>query len=150
MLVPTAATIWQVAQRGNTKCYAYVVGGQSFTTGWAKVALNTTFFDNNGIFNPSLSRMTPIYPGFYIAIGNVYFGTAITFYTGIYKNGWLASYGNVTGSATYYSLPAYGTFFCNGTTDYIELWAYSPGAYNLTATANPPWACNYLSIIGPF
>jgi hypothetical protein len=92
---------------------------------YTKVILDTEVFDTNSNF--SSSRFTPTVAGYYIITANALLQSAASAVLAvIYKNG------SSVGSASSY--PASGQIsaiaalsivvYCNGSTDYIELYAY--------------------------
>jgi hypothetical protein len=60
----------------------------------------------------------------------------MNFYIAIYKNG--AAFNTmqyVTATAWYTNVPTSAMVYCNGTTDYIEIYAFTGSAYTNTASA---------------
>jgi hypothetical protein len=104
---------------------------QSFTTGvLTKVTLGTEEFDTNSNF--ASSRFTPTVAGYYQINAVAYVvGTASTYgYCFIVKNGVQYQIGNfnqpyasTTASISFASVVLY----CNGTTDYVELYGIADG-----------------------
>lgn len=113
-------------------------GAQTVSNGVNTKVTLTEDFDTNADF--SSSRFTPSVAGYYQINGGV-IGTASTSmaYVGalIYKNG--SSYSFIYGAAST-STNGYGfvsdIVYCNGTTDYIELYARLSGSGTLTITGN--------------
>ena len=106
------------------------VGPQSLTTGVAtKVTLGTEDFDTNSNF--SASRFTPTVAGYYqIDFSTSIVGSTITnAYAAIYKNGTQSYRGGQYVGPSITVLGASGAFLIsmNGTTDYLELYAYAVG-----------------------
>jgi hypothetical protein len=116
---------------GNGPAFsAYLSSNQSITTAtFTKVQLNTKVFDTNSNFdNVTNYRFTPTVAGYY----QVSFGitantstTATRAFANVYKNGSLYT------SGSDYTVLAGGTnsngsvlIYLNGSTDYIELYAY--------------------------
>jgi len=105
---------------------------QSFTTGViTKVTFGTEDFDTNSNF--ASSRFTPTVEGYYQINGVLYSqGTAATYgYCFIYKNGvqyqigtFNQPYASTTASISVIS----AVLYCNGTTDYVELYGQGDGS----------------------
>ena len=125
---------------------AYQSTNQSVTSStYTKVACNTEEFDTNSNYDTTNYRFIPQVAGYYQATGNIYFNSASgnsLVVVAIYKNGSVAKYGSFTYPA---SAPA-ATFanataiiYCNGTTDYLELYGY------LAATTSPSFVAGSTS-----
>ena len=102
-------------------------------TTYTKVNLGTEEFDTNSNF--ASSRFTPTVAGYYLITGSVTIQSAAAAVIAlIYKNGSEAALGT--------ALPATGIFsaiattsaviYCNGSTDYIELYAYQGSGGSVT------------------
>jgi hypothetical protein len=119
--------------------YAYADPAPGYTNVaagiWTKIAVTQEQFDAEGWYDPSLSRYTPQHPGFYYFTGDCSFGSNATLpTTGIraFMNGsptFATQIGDVPGSQ--FSTSANGSrpvlsgvTYCNGTTDYVELFGY--------------------------
>ena len=98
---------------------------------WTKINYATELWDTNS--NYASSRFTPTVAGYYQI--NAIFGEGLSaananFYIGIYKNGVNYKYMQyVTEAAWYTNIPVNGMIYCNGTTDYIEIYVYNSSAY---------------------
>ena len=105
---------------------AYGSGNLTVTAStFTKVPLNTTLFDTDSAFNTTNSRYQPTVAGYYTITGQVYAsGSATRLLPAIYKNGALYAYGTDL-STTIYGALVSDTVYLNGSTDYVELWAYS-------------------------
>lgn len=107
-------------------------------TVWTKVQNNTKVFDTANAFDSSTNyRFQPLVAGYYQvnAVGTS--NTAITFITGIYKNGSAVCVGTIAAPSTSNgnsSSSAVSLIYLNGSTDYIEQYVISIG--NTTTTAN--------------
>lgn len=127
---------------GNQQIY-----GPSFSAGAnSGVALsNTTFtklpfqvedFDTNNNYNNSTYVFTPTVPGYYIITARAQFtssvGTSETFLA-VYKNG--TEFKRGTGAAWNAAITA--MVYCNGSTDYIEIYGYqaSGGTVNMNGAS---------------
>jgi hypothetical protein len=107
---------------------------QSIASGtYTKVTLDNEVFDTNNNF--ASSRFTPTVAGYYIITGSAIIQSAASaVLVLIYKNGT-----NVSAASSY---PASGQIsavasttivvYCNGSTDYLELYAYQGTAGSLT------------------
>jgi hypothetical protein len=108
---------------------------QSVSTGtWTKAQLNTEDFDTANCFDSTTNyRFTPTVAGYYQINGSIApdsssaFGTGV--YVAIYKNGTLYRASNVNNtSAGTASIPCISAvIYFNGSTDYVELYAYFAG-----------------------
>ncbi len=122
---------------------AYASASQSFTTAtFTKITLDTETFDTNNNF--ASSRFTPTVAGYYqvngIARIQTTSGTLIQ--VAIYKNGTNYTAGNLLNFAVGSNsnqITVSDLVYCNGSTDYIELYGYSDGtspSFNFNSTAN--------------
>jgi hypothetical protein len=122
---------------GNGPAFsAYANATQNFSIGvWTKVLFQTEEFDTNNNF--SSSTFTPTVAGYYqinatIAFGaNSSSGEALAIYKNgvIYKIGTYALNGNVGNRISSNFL-----IYCNGSTDYIDIYAINNTAANPLAT----------------
>jgi len=123
---------------GNMPAFsAYQSTTQSVAAGtWTKILLQTEVFDTNNNF--ASSTFTPTVAGYYQVNGAVNWGiTAGVAATSIYKNGTIFYYGNfVSGSVVGICATASGLVYCNGSTDYIELYCYQTPGTNSTTVGN--------------
>ena len=106
---------------------------------YVKVQLNTEDFDTANCFDSSTNyRFTPTVAGYYQINGSIVPDSSSSFgnglYVVIYKNG--SSYrtsgiqNTVAPTASIVSVSA--VVYCNGTTDYIELYGYSIGGVGMS------------------
>jgi hypothetical protein len=94
-----------------------------------KITLTTESFDTNSNYDTSTSRFTPTVAGYYYVSGAA---TAVTTSTSdqlgayIFKNGGNYIQGSgVTGLSSFYPTATInGLIYMNGSTDYLELYAY--------------------------
>jgi len=116
---------------------AYLNGGnQGLTsTTWTKVTLNAEEFDTTNAFDSSTNyRFTPQVAGYYQISGAVFFSGgayASENRIAIYKNGSQVKQTTIAFSSTLVNIVTpvvTSVVFLNGTTDYIELYAYSINA----------------------
>jgi hypothetical protein len=117
---------------------AYAASAQSMTgTEITKVNFGTEEFDTNNNF--ASSRFTPTVAGYYQINAQVLTGTAqsrLIFY--IYKNGSLYKTGNDL-SATAYATTMGTLVYMNGSTDYVEAYAYFSITGNTASGINATW-----------
>lgn len=140
--IPQAALAANVA--GNGPAFsAYRAASQTVTTGtYTKVACDTEEFDTNSNYDPTTNyRFTPTVAGYYQVNGqiNIYAASGMTrAFVGVYKNGSIAKWGtditlpsNISGLRAHVS----SLIYCNGTTDYVELYCYIVGSGTLILSA---------------
>ncbi|MDH5536532.1 MAG: hypothetical protein OEZ08_13315 [Betaproteobacteria bacterium] len=106
-------------------------------------------FDPYGIFDPALHRFKPVDAGYYqvnvrpswaVALGN---GSRLA----VYKNGVEhVAYACYAVNAPIFVLS--DLIFLNGTTDYLEMWAFHMFGTDLAASAG--LIGTHMSIVGPF
>jgi hypothetical protein len=100
-----------------------------------KIPFNTIVFDTNNCFNTSTNRFTPTVAGYYMFGASVFMGFASNRgLIAIYKNGASAIQRldlgtNNNGGITF---AANGLLYMNGTTDYVEAYAYQESGGNVT------------------
>jgi hypothetical protein len=109
---------------------AQSVSANTFT----KITLNTEEFDTNNNF--ASSRFTPTVAGYYQINGSI--STTTPLATSVYYNVYIAKNGSQYATTTAFGSPSnyfsafVGTVvYLNGTTDFIELYAQSSGAYTV-------------------
>jgi len=140
---------------GKIKARAYRNAAQNIdATKWTKVAIDTISRDTEGVVDIVNGRITPNLPGDYIVFGNVRINDipdGVSSGVGIYKNGNLVSYGSSTrpGAEADTSWSVTDHIYMNGTTDYLELYAYNGHSSALALTVGYSYM-NYISIVGPF
>lgn len=140
---------------GKIKARAYRNAAQDIDASEVtKVSIDTISRDTESVIDIANSRIIPNLPGDYIVMGNV---RAIDVPDGkrvnamIYKNSVLVSYGTFDnqGAAGPSSSSASDLIYMNGTTDYLELYAYNNHTSALALRVGQPYQ-NYISILGPF
>lgn len=117
---------------GNGPAFsAYLGTNQALSSSTlTKVQINTEVYDTAGCFDTTTYRFTPNVAGYYVFTGATYYnngGTSIA--TSIYKNG--ASISQMY--ASNYGPSATVITYMNGSTDYVELYAYFVGTTSLYA-----------------
>jgi hypothetical protein len=129
---------------GNQPAFsANTITAQSFATNtFTKVQYNVELFDTNSNYDPTTNyRFTPTVAGYYQINGNVGFVGSTLGYSmiAIHKNGSLYTYGSgIINNTTVGGLcTASSLLYCNGSTDYIEIfaWQSSGGALVLQTGA---------------
>lgn len=123
------------------------IGTQTFASGTPeRVSLTDELYDTNNYF--SSSRFTPLVAGYYFISGTFGFSssTNLAQYATCYlqKNGnsvYLNFGGEVSAGTTAFASTS-GLIYCNGTTDYIELWGRA------TASGGTLTASNYSNLSG--
>lgn len=128
-------SVWSSMGPSSTQPIAfstYLSGSaQSVTANtWTRVALNTVIFDTNNNFDATTNhRFTPTVPGKYLFTGAVACGVGTGFCSAaLYKNGAGAAQGASYSTTTAANAPVNYILDMNGTTDYVELYAYLAGA----------------------
>ena len=121
-------------------------GGQSISNAsFTKVTLATEIFDTATCYDTTTSRFTPTLAGYYQVngVGTVSTAATVAFILiGIYKNGVLYSIGGQSSGASQGPGQGAGALvsdlvYLNGTTDYIELYAYTNQGGAATFTGAP-------------
>ena len=124
---------------------AYKSTNQTLSSGvWTKVTLDTEEWDTNNNF--ASSTFTPTVAGYYQINGCFSIepstGTQTRILPGIYKNGTEYKLGGdlVVAAGIRNNGIVSSVVYCNGTTDYIELWAYVLGGTPiLRGTSSATW-----------
>jgi hypothetical protein len=117
---------------GNGPAFRVVLNNnQSFTSAVStKVVFDTKTFDTNN--NVSSGTFTPTVAGYYQINAGIYFTLSTGSFTNariqIYKNGSLYSRGTmIFFSGTDIAISTSDLVYCNGSTDYIEIYGYAGG-----------------------
>ena len=107
-----------------------------------KVQLNTENFDTNNCYdNATNYRFTPTVAGYYQISFSIYLNSAFSYQTGkLYKNGSAIVWADVNGGSSL-TPTAIGSVltYMNGSTDYIELYAFTNGANTIFARSDLTW-----------
>ena len=135
--LPDATGIVMVS--GNMPAFsAYLSPAQSISSGaFVKVNLQNENFDTNNNF--ASSRFTPTVAGYYQINASVNFqaSTAITrAFPTIYKNGSEYCRGSDVPSSVFAGVVS-TLVYCNGSTDYIELYAYIAAGVPVVSEGSP-------------
>ena len=119
---------------------AYTSSTTSVSSGViTKVTLNAEYFDTNNNFDTANSKFTPTVAGYYQINANFLMGANANSFNVIliYKNGSIAYVGTQVQNSTSQSSNAVSCILqCNGTTDYIELYAYQTSGSTLSVQTN--------------
>ena len=119
---------------------AYTSSTTSVSSGvLTKVTLNAEYFDTNNNFDTANSKFTPTVAGYYQINANFLMGANANSFNVIliYKNGSIAYVGTQVQNSTSQSSNAVSCILqCNGTTDYIELYAYQTSGSTLSVQSN--------------
>jgi hypothetical protein len=142
---------------GKIKARAYRNAAQNIDAGPAsttKVLIDTISRDTEGVVDTTNSRIIPNLPGDYVVMGNVRASdvpdrkrvNAL-----IHKNGEPVTHGTIDnqGAAGLSSSSASDLIYMNGTTDYLELYAFNSHSFALALNTGRS-SQNYISILGPF
>ncbi len=132
-----------IGHKPSARCKVYRNGtAQSIPdASWTKIQYNAEAYDNYNEFDPTTNyRFTPTVAGWYLIFGCYQIELSedgAAYYHALYKNG--AEYliwGGILGGVAYGITPFTYLVYCNGTTDYLEgyAWQNSSGAKNLTAS----------------
>ena len=117
---------------GNGPAFSvYLSGNQGISNAtWTKVTFDTEVFDTNNNF--ASNRFTPTVAGYYQINARIFsdYNTLYpsSVYCGIYKNGTLYSQNAFFIGVTFYGYCGLSDLiYCNGSTDYIEIYVYLGG-----------------------
>lgn len=97
---------------------------------YVKVNLVSTNWDTNSFFNTTTSRFQPTIDGYYQVNASVHSTTSQNILASIYKNGNPIANGSQF-ATTGYSSHVSDIVYFNGSTDYLELYAFSLNAANV-------------------
>jgi len=116
---------------------------QSLSSGWNKIQFNTKEFDTaNAFYNTTNYRFQPTVAGYYQISGSAGLSspTSGEFLVSIYKNGSEYRRGTDTYTAISYTVSVSALTYLNGSTDYLELYAYcTPAGGILLGYAPQNW-----------
>ena len=117
---------------------AYQSSSQSVSaTTFTKVTFDSEVFDTNSNF--ASSTFTPTVAGYYQINSGVSVLTATTrLIVAVYKNGTTYSVGNDLNSSAY-ATSVSSLIYCNGSTDYLDIYVYCAGASSLNAASSRTW-----------
>ncbi len=116
-----------LASLGNGPTFsAYAGSSQSVSAGvWTKLQINTEEWDTNSNFDTSTYRFTPTVAGYYQVNGRVTANAIVSvLVVSVYKNGSPWKRGTAIANSAGEATSGAALVYLNGTTDYIELYAY--------------------------
>jgi len=127
---------------------AYLGSNQSISGSvFTKVNLSVEYFDTNSNYDNSTNyRFTPTIAGYYLINGTLFFGgtTVSRGIVSIFKNG--SEYARTDNSiSTQLASSISSLIYMNGTTDYIELYAYVVGTAPIVGGANNSYLSGFLA-----
>ena len=129
---------------GNMPAFsAYKASTTSLTTSTqTKATFTTEAFDTNSNYDTTNSRFTPTVAGYYLinAGADIYGATMTQAGIHIYKNGATYHRNDNATSSTDYQCNISGIVYCNGSTDYIEIYVNAAGtSLNLYGNNTTQW-----------
>jgi hypothetical protein len=142
----------QVVFRWNHSRFFLATASNSPANAWGKVPLDwgdqQGTFDDQQMWDGTNKRFVPKKPGFYLVNARACTNTTGTIFAAIAKNGNRTSQIGAGGGG----LSAAGgsaIVYCNGSTDYLELYCYTDTARALSTTSGSNAMDNYMEVIGP-
>jgi hypothetical protein len=105
------------------------------TATWTKMAYNNALYDTNSNYSTTNYRFTPTVAGYYEINASLTSASSATGAIGIaiYKNGLVYQYGSfIPNSSVGPTSVIAGLVYCNGSTDYVEIYGYQNSGGNLT------------------
>lgn len=122
----------------------YSTIAQTIGTTPVKIQFNVEEWDTANCFDSTTNyRFTPNVAGYYQVNMWIRPNNNYAQWTYLYKNG--AGYKNIFGSSTSFSLPLSTMVYCNGTTDYLEVYFYSATAINTVPGSTDTWFNGFLA-----
>jgi hypothetical protein len=119
---------------------AYMSASQSLGNAtFTKLQMNTEVFDTNSNYDTSTYRFTPTVAGYYQCSGGYSLSaSSVTCLVDIYKNGARTLEAAIPNNAGGITVAVSGLIYLNGSTDYIEAYAYqaSGGSVNTGNTGS--------------
>jgi hypothetical protein len=109
--------------------YASVNGSAVSANTLTKVLFDTKLWDTNTNF--ASSRFTPTVAGYYQVNSTVQYGSAFSGFLAIYKTGSIYKRGAWIIASACNELSVSGIVYCNGSSDYIEIYGYQSIASNI-------------------
>lgn len=130
------------------KSRAYLATAQnSVANTWHKVVVDTTSFDVGTIWNSTNKRFVPTKAGYYMCNLKVGMSAAGRIILSIGFNGAnTANLGSDTNTTSSFATGGTGLIYCNGTTDYLELWSFTDSARAYLNNSGE----TYMEVLGPF
>jgi hypothetical protein len=133
LTVTVPASTGTVMVSGNMPAFsAYLASQQNLTAStYTKVTINSETFDVGACFDTSTNRFTPNVAGYYLVNAVIAFNSTANNPTNaqslIYKNGSSVKEAAGASPASRFTGVATGIVYMNGTTDYLEAYAYAAG-----------------------
>jgi hypothetical protein len=128
---------------------AYAASNQTITSAtWTKVTFGSETFDTNTNF--ASSRFTPTVAGYYqvnTTIGMTA-GSANDSYMAFYKNGSIYQVLTATATLTFGQFNGASLIYCNGSTDYIEVYVNKTGSGTVTVLGGANGADSWFNGVG--
>jgi hypothetical protein len=147
VLVALICSSWPAFAYDQLEVYCNACGQTTGQSAWQKVPLNAIAYDTIGMWDSTNKRAVPKKPGYYRVIVRSRYDTASSLASAIGFNGaQFKGVGIDLGNGNAIALGGGAMIYCNGTTDYIESWAFS----NTLRTWTPGTNDNYMQIMGPF
>lgn len=137
-----------LSKLGNIPAFSAYPSSGTAITGSTTVKINfqTEEYDTTSAYDNSTSRFNPKVEGLYQITGAVQVnGTTSSMFTGIAKNGTLyrvGSYHNLSSTAPISVVS--GQVYLNGTTDYVEIFAYSGSTLTTQVSSSNCYFQGYL------
>lgn len=131
--------------RGVTACRVYrgsSLSSPNNTT--AKLALDTVIYDTGGMWDSNNTRFIPKQPGYYLVEGRLEISSSTNMSLMLYKNNSNINYLGASGTAVFTS-HGLAIVYCNGSTDYLELFVRTSTSSALYITSDSTYAV----VIGP-
>lgn len=124
---------------------AYQSVAQSFGAATeTKIQFQSEEFDTGSAFDSTTNyRFQPTIAGYYQIEGNIGFGTNVSVYLSLYKNGAKFKQGAIITNCTTVGMTT--LVYLNGTTDYVELWGFTSSAQNSIASNQLTYFQGYLA-----
>jgi hypothetical protein len=136
----------EVMVSGNQPAFSAYASATTSTTNitFTKVAINTEEFDTNNNFDSTTNyRFTPTIAGYYQVSGAITWATSATGYgiASVFKNGAEFKRGNSNplSAAVNVTQNVSTLIYLNGSTDYIELYAYQNSGTTLATFNTSPY-----------
>lgn len=131
----------------STKLRVRISTGSTTGGGWQKIPFNTVITDTDSIWNAANTRAIPTQAGYYLVTGRFRTASAVTAACKVYKNGAAeAPLGPDMGVSSLVAAGGTALVYCNGTTDYIEIYAATTGTSAYDTTQDQ---CQF-QVLGPF
>lgn len=128
------------------KARAYLATAQNSSTSWAKANLDATGYDTNSIWDGTNKRFVPKKAGYYLCNIRARTATAGQLVVAVAVNGTLLTAAGADVTTTTLGTGGSAMAYCNGSTDYLEMFALANSARAYT-TGNFD---TFMEVVGPF